>query len=132
MWKYGSWRGLTQTLSCFWKTAGLHPPLAPLAFPNGASWLMGNELPEDSHLIFLPRFLNSYLEYFPRCPYHDDRYQTTLVPVDGSSGLPFPTHYKRFIVQMFTFVNSASLVPLKEMVPNPVNYSSMSCLIQQP
>nr|BCD71173.1 egg envelope protein [Nettastoma parviceps] len=50
------------------------------------------------------------------CPYHDDRYQTTLVPVDGSSGLPFPTHYKRFIVQMFTFVDSASLVPLKEMV----------------
>ena len=57
---------------------------------------------------------------YPRCPYHDDRYQTALVPVDGSSGLPFPTHYKRFIVQMFTFVDSASLVPLKEMVPNPV------------
>nr|BCD71175.1 egg envelope protein [Ophichthidae sp. und] len=50
------------------------------------------------------------------CPYHDDRYQTTLVPVDGSSGLPFPTHYKRFIVQMFTFVDAASFVPLKEMV----------------
>ncbi|KAJ8251138.1 hypothetical protein GJAV_G00217730 [Gymnothorax javanicus] len=50
------------------------------------------------------------------CPYQDDRYQTTLVPVDGSSGLPFPTHYKRFIVQMFTFVDPASFAPLKEMV----------------
>ncbi|KAJ8255204.1 hypothetical protein GJAV_G00202240 [Gymnothorax javanicus] len=50
------------------------------------------------------------------CPYRDDRYLTTLVPVDGSSGLPFPTHYKRFIVKMFTFVDSESLVPLKEMV----------------
>ncbi|KAJ8352705.1 hypothetical protein SKAU_G00241810 [Synaphobranchus kaupii] len=50
------------------------------------------------------------------CPYHADPYQTTLVPVDGSSGLPFPTHYKRFIVQMFTFVDPASSVPLNEMV----------------
>ncbi|KAJ8353750.1 hypothetical protein SKAU_G00213170 [Synaphobranchus kaupii] len=50
------------------------------------------------------------------CPYHADPYQTTLVPVDGSSGLPFPTHYKRFIVQMFTFVDPASSIPLNEMV----------------
>ncbi|KAJ8352704.1 hypothetical protein SKAU_G00241800 [Synaphobranchus kaupii] len=50
------------------------------------------------------------------CPYHADPYQTTLVPVDGSSGLPFPTHYKRFMVQMFTFVDPASSVPLNEMV----------------
>ncbi|KAJ8332127.1 hypothetical protein SKAU_G00428920 [Synaphobranchus kaupii] len=50
------------------------------------------------------------------CPYHADPYLTTLVPVDGSSGLPFPTHYKRFMVQMFTFVDPASSVPLNEMV----------------
>ncbi|XP_048860856.1 zona pellucida sperm-binding protein 4-like isoform X2 [Brienomyrus brachyistius] len=42
------------------------------------------------------------------CPYQGDKYQTTLVPVDASSGLPFPTHYKRFIVKMFTFVDPAS------------------------
>uniref|UniRef100_A0A3B3SSZ2 Zona pellucida sperm-binding protein 4 n=1 Tax=Paramormyrops kingsleyae TaxID=1676925 RepID=A0A3B3SSZ2_9TELE len=42
------------------------------------------------------------------CPYQGDKYLTTLVPVDGSSGLPFPTHYKRFIVQMFAFVDPAS------------------------
>ncbi|XP_048860871.1 zona pellucida sperm-binding protein 4-like isoform X3 [Brienomyrus brachyistius] len=42
------------------------------------------------------------------CPYQGDKYQTTLVPVDASSGLPFPTHYKRFIVKMFAFVDPAS------------------------
>ncbi|XP_051988711.1 zona pellucida sperm-binding protein 4-like [Xyrauchen texanus] len=50
------------------------------------------------------------------CPYQDDRYLTTLVLVDGSSGLQFPTHYKRFIVKMFTFVDPASLAPLQETV----------------
>ncbi|XP_016116977.1 zona pellucida sperm-binding protein 4-like [Sinocyclocheilus grahami] len=49
------------------------------------------------------------------CPYQDDRYLTTLVPVTGSSGLHFPTHYKRFIVKIFTFVDPASLAPLQEM-----------------
>ncbi|XP_048849777.1 zona pellucida sperm-binding protein 4-like isoform X1 [Brienomyrus brachyistius] len=42
------------------------------------------------------------------CPNPGDKYLTTLVPVDGSSGLPFPAHYKRFIVQMFAFVDSTS------------------------
>ncbi|XP_073712518.1 zona pellucida sperm-binding protein 4 [Misgurnus anguillicaudatus] len=50
------------------------------------------------------------------CPYQDDRYLTTLVPVVGSSDLPFPTHYKRFIVKMFTFVDSASMAPLQETI----------------
>ncbi|XP_056100957.1 zona pellucida sperm-binding protein 4-like [Rhinichthys klamathensis goyatoka] len=50
------------------------------------------------------------------CPYQDDRYLTTLVPVAGSSGLRFPTHYKRFVVKMFTFVDPASLAPLQETV----------------
>ncbi|XP_039548722.1 zona pellucida sperm-binding protein 4-like [Pimephales promelas] len=50
------------------------------------------------------------------CPYRDDRYLTTLVPVSGSSGLQFPTHYKRFVVKMFTFVDPASLAPLQETV----------------
>ncbi|XP_077054119.1 zona pellucida sperm-binding protein 4-like [Siphateles boraxobius] len=50
------------------------------------------------------------------CPYQDDRYLTTLVPVAGSSGLQFPTHYKRFVLKMFTFVDPASLAPLQETV----------------
>ncbi|XP_056090359.1 zona pellucida sperm-binding protein 4-like [Rhinichthys klamathensis goyatoka] len=50
------------------------------------------------------------------CPYQDDRYLTTLVPVTGSSGLQFPSHYKRFVVKMFTFVDPASLAPLQETI----------------
>ncbi|XP_069042711.1 zona pellucida sperm-binding protein 4-like isoform X2 [Lepisosteus oculatus] len=50
------------------------------------------------------------------CPYGGDNYQTTLIPVGGSSGLPYPTHYQRFMIQMFTFVAPASQVPLKEKV----------------
>ncbi|XP_018615367.2 zona pellucida sperm-binding protein 4-like isoform X2 [Scleropages formosus] len=50
------------------------------------------------------------------CPYQGDKYLTTLVPVDGSSRLPFPTHYKRFIFKMFTFVHPASLHHLEERV----------------
>ncbi len=50
------------------------------------------------------------------CPYQDDRYLTTLIPVDGSSGLLFPTHYKRFVLKMFTFVEPATLAPLMEKV----------------
>ncbi|XP_059375786.1 zona pellucida sperm-binding protein 4-like [Carassius carassius] len=50
------------------------------------------------------------------CPYRDDRYLTTLVPVTGSSGLQFPTHYKRFVVKMFTFVDPASLAALQETI----------------
>ncbi|XP_072544751.1 zona pellucida sperm-binding protein 4-like [Salminus brasiliensis] len=50
------------------------------------------------------------------CPYRDDRYLTTLVPVDGSSGLPYPSHYKRFVLKMFTFVDPASMAPLKERI----------------
>ncbi|XP_016108559.1 zona pellucida sperm-binding protein 4-like [Sinocyclocheilus grahami] len=50
------------------------------------------------------------------CPYQDDHYLTTLVPVTGSSGLHFPTHYKRFVVKMFTFVDPASLAPLQETI----------------
>ncbi|XP_067314401.1 zona pellucida glycoprotein 2, like 2 [Pseudorasbora parva] len=47
------------------------------------------------------------------CPYKDDHYLTTLLPV-GSSGLQYPSHYKRFVVKMFTFVDQSSLVPLQE------------------
>ncbi|KPP76117.1 zona radiata structural protein-like, partial [Scleropages formosus] len=50
------------------------------------------------------------------CPYQGDKYLTTLVPVDGSSGLSFPTHYKRFIFKMFTFVDPASLHHLEQKV----------------
>ncbi|XP_072241770.1 zona pellucida sperm-binding protein 4-like isoform X2 [Leuresthes tenuis] len=37
------------------------------------------------------------------CPYQDDLYLTTVVPVDASSGLMYPSHHRRFIFKMFTF-----------------------------
>ncbi|XP_028329063.1 zona pellucida sperm-binding protein 4-like [Gouania willdenowi] len=50
------------------------------------------------------------------CPYHDDRYLTTLVPVDSSSGLQFPNHHKRFIMRMFSFVDASDYTPQKDTV----------------
>ncbi|XP_073711396.1 zona pellucida glycoprotein 2, like 1 isoform X1 [Misgurnus anguillicaudatus] len=50
------------------------------------------------------------------CPYQDDRYLTNIIPVDGSSGLQFPTHHKRFTLKMFTFVDSTSMAPLFQSV----------------
>lgn len=60
-----------------------------------------------------------------RCPYRDDRYLTTVVAVDGSSGLLYPTHHKRFIFQMFTFVDHDTLLPLKERVGDDHDVSTM-------
>ncbi|XP_037109201.1 uncharacterized protein LOC119123915 isoform X1 [Syngnathus acus] len=50
------------------------------------------------------------------CPNRDDRYRSTLVPVGSHSGVDFPSHYRRFIFQMFTFVDPNSLEPQKEQV----------------
>ncbi|XP_060796678.1 zona pellucida sperm-binding protein 4-like [Neoarius graeffei] len=45
------------------------------------------------------------------CPYKDDQYLIKLIPVTGMSGLAYPTHYRRFVLKMFTFV-----APLQEML----------------
>ncbi|XP_057693464.1 zona pellucida sperm-binding protein 4-like [Corythoichthys intestinalis] len=50
------------------------------------------------------------------CPNRDDRYRSSLVPVGSNSGLDFPSHYRRFIFQMFTFVDPSSLEPQKEQI----------------
>ncbi|KAK9539237.1 hypothetical protein VZT92_004355 [Zoarces viviparus] len=50
------------------------------------------------------------------CPNQDDRYLTTMVPVDGSSGLTYPTHHKRFVVKMFTFVDQSDFSPQRDTV----------------
>ncbi|XP_071781162.1 zona pellucida sperm-binding protein 4-like [Centroberyx gerrardi] len=50
------------------------------------------------------------------CPYHDDRYLTRVIPVDGSSGLPYPTHHKRLVIKMFTFVDQETFTPQKDTV----------------
>lgn len=41
---------------------------------------------------------------------------TTVVPVTVSSGLFFPSHHKRFIFKMFTFVDDNSLEPQMQTV----------------
>ncbi|XP_027714660.1 zona pellucida sperm-binding protein 1 [Vombatus ursinus] len=45
---------------------------------------------------------------FDRCPFAGDGYKTRLAPVEGTSELLFPTHYQRFVVSTFTFVDSVS------------------------
>ncbi|GAB0192286.1 zona pellucida sperm-binding protein 4-like [Grus japonensis] len=42
------------------------------------------------------------------CPYAGDNYQTQLVPLSLGSGLLFPSHYQRFTLYTFTFVDSTS------------------------
>ncbi|XP_039998727.1 zona pellucida sperm-binding protein 4-like [Xiphias gladius] len=70
------------------------------------------------------------------CPYHDDRYITTVVPVDGSSGLPYPSHYKRFIIKLFTFVDQTTFTSQKDMVfihcATAVCYPSRTNSCEQP
>ncbi|RMC11142.1 hypothetical protein DUI87_12055 [Hirundo rustica rustica] len=42
-----------------------------------------------------------------RCSYAGDNYQTQLMPPSFTSGLLFPSHYQRFTLYTFTFVDSA-------------------------
>uniref|UniRef100_A0A8C5FZ70 Zona pellucida sperm-binding protein 4 n=1 Tax=Gouania willdenowi TaxID=441366 RepID=A0A8C5FZ70_GOUWI len=39
------------------------------------------------------------------CPYRDDRYQTSLLPIEPLLGLEFPRHHRHFMFKMFTFVS---------------------------
>ncbi|KAK6320122.1 hypothetical protein J4Q44_G00092290 [Coregonus suidteri] len=50
------------------------------------------------------------------CPYQDDRYLTIPISVGASSSVSFPTHYRRFVLKMFTFVDPTSMSPLRETV----------------
>ncbi|XP_056268543.1 zona pellucida sperm-binding protein 4-like [Pseudoliparis swirei] len=55
------------------------------------------------------------------CPSRNDKYLSSLVPVGSSSGLLFPSHYRRFLFKMFTFVDqmsskSTKSQPLREQV----------------
>ncbi|KAM6330061.1 zona pellucida sperm-binding protein 4 [Podargus strigoides] len=50
------------------------------------------------------------------CPYAGDNYQTQLVPLSLASGLLFPSHYRRFTLYTFTFVDSASQEMLSGLV----------------
>ncbi|KAI5099325.1 thymocyte selection-associated high mobility group box protein TOX [Silurus meridionalis] len=60
------------------------------------------------------------------CPYTDDRYLTKLVPVNETSGLAYPTHYRRFVFKMFTFVDETAKAPLHETIY--IHCSTAVCL----
>ncbi|XP_053165861.1 zona pellucida sperm-binding protein 4-like [Hemicordylus capensis] len=61
-----------------------------------------------------------------RCPYGGDNYQTRFVTVEAASGLQFPSHYLRFVVSTFTFVDSAS----RQALTGPVYFhcSASACV----
>ncbi|KAG8012583.1 Zona pellucida sperm-binding protein 1 [Nibea albiflora] len=78
------------------------------------------------------------------CPYRDDRYLTRLLPV-GSAEVLYPTHYRRFVFKMFTFVaaggaNAAkggasdpeAMTPLKEKGDPLLLLSRMSSDLRPP
>uniref|UniRef100_A0A8C2XH48 Zona pellucida sperm-binding protein 4 n=1 Tax=Cyclopterus lumpus TaxID=8103 RepID=A0A8C2XH48_CYCLU len=50
------------------------------------------------------------------CPCRNDNYLSSLVPVGAFSGLDFPSHYRRFLFKMFTFVDPTSVTPMREQV----------------
>ncbi|XP_039608303.1 zona pellucida sperm-binding protein 4-like isoform X1 [Polypterus senegalus] len=50
------------------------------------------------------------------CPYAGDNYLTSLVTVDGTSGVAYPSHYKRFVFEMFAFVDPVAQQALAEKI----------------
>uniref|UniRef100_A0A8C4THE2 Zona pellucida sperm-binding protein 4 n=1 Tax=Erpetoichthys calabaricus TaxID=27687 RepID=A0A8C4THE2_ERPCA len=50
------------------------------------------------------------------CPYTGDNYLTSLVTVDSTSGVAYPSHYKRFVFEMFAFVDPVARQALAEKV----------------
>lgn len=49
-----------------------------------------------------------------RCPFAGDNYRTQLVPVGPATlQMPFPSHYQRFAISTFAFVDSPSMVVLE-------------------
>ncbi|XP_051783466.1 zona pellucida sperm-binding protein 4-like isoform X2 [Erpetoichthys calabaricus] len=50
------------------------------------------------------------------CPYTGDNYLTSLVAVDSTSGVAYPSHYKRFVFEMFAFVDPVAQQALAEKI----------------
>uniref|UniRef100_A0A8C4SX76 ZP domain-containing protein n=1 Tax=Erpetoichthys calabaricus TaxID=27687 RepID=A0A8C4SX76_ERPCA len=50
----------------------------------------------------------------PKCPYTGDNYLTSLVTVDSTSGVAYPSHYKRF--EMFALVDPVAQRVMAEKV----------------
>ncbi|XP_039598547.1 zona pellucida sperm-binding protein 4-like [Polypterus senegalus] len=50
------------------------------------------------------------------CPNTGDNYLTSLVTVDSTSGISYPSHYKRFVFEMFAFVDPVAQQALAEQI----------------
>ncbi|XP_028646488.2 zona pellucida sperm-binding protein 4-like isoform X2 [Erpetoichthys calabaricus] len=50
------------------------------------------------------------------CPYTGDNYLTSLVTVDSTSGVAYPSHYRRFVFEMFAFVDPVAQQALTEQI----------------
>ncbi|KAK2520421.1 hypothetical protein Q9966_013353 [Columba livia] len=65
------------------------------------------------------------------CPYTGDNYRTQLVPVGPATPqLPFPSHYQRFVISTFTFVEPPSMAVLEGEVY--ISCSASVCHLAQP
>ncbi|XP_031470026.1 zona pellucida sperm-binding protein 1 isoform X1 [Phasianus colchicus] len=65
------------------------------------------------------------------CPFAGDNYRTQLVPVGPATlQLPFPSHYQRFAISTFAFVDSPSMVVLEGEVY--IMCSASVCHLSQP
>ncbi|NXE98453.1 ZP1 protein, partial [Menura novaehollandiae] len=65
------------------------------------------------------------------CPFQGDNYRTRLIPVGPASPeLPFPSHYQRFVVSTFAFVEPPSMAVLEGEVY--ISCSASVCHLAQP
>uniref|UniRef100_A0A670ZMW1 ZP domain-containing protein n=1 Tax=Pseudonaja textilis TaxID=8673 RepID=A0A670ZMW1_PSETE len=60
------------------------------------------------------------------CPYQGDGYRAQLVPLQWDSGLPFPSHHRRFVVRTFPLVDTDA----RQMLSGPIYFhcSASACL----
>ncbi|XP_014804240.1 PREDICTED: zona pellucida sperm-binding protein 1 [Calidris pugnax] len=65
------------------------------------------------------------------CPFAGDNYRTQLVPMGPASPqLPFPSHYQRFVISTFTFVEPPTMAVLEGEVY--ISCSASVCHLSQP
>ncbi|NWR38940.1 ZP1 protein, partial [Tachuris rubrigastra] len=65
------------------------------------------------------------------CPFQGDNYRTRMVPVGPASPeLPFPSHYQRFVISTFTFVEPPEMAVMEGEVY--ISCSASVCHLAQP
>ncbi|NXB40998.1 ZP1 protein, partial [Eulacestoma nigropectus] len=65
------------------------------------------------------------------CPFQGDNYRTRLIPVGPASPeLPFPSHYQRFVISTFAFVDPPGMAVLEGEVY--ISCSASVCHLAQP